>query len=521
MTMRTTHEIQCAAAVRRVVAAGFLIAVSARTLAHAAGEDAPLPIEKQINTAKDLMVVLGGGLVVLILGAVAVMVFRKAFGSSRAEEPPPSPSSGASPDPLADAAAEERRGNFSAAASRYEAGGEKLKAAECWEKAKDFVRAAECWEAGGELDRAAQLHVRSGSALRAAGIYMKTKNYIEAAKIFRNKGDHLRAAQALELYGNKLAAAREYTASGNHAHAARLLEQEKMYAEAAEAYQPLLEGDVITAANADRYGTHAALLALAGEKERAAAIYRRVLDALPGHLRALSGLQNLLPRNPGEAAAEEVEFVNLEPEFLAPAAVQSAPPPAAALPSPPAASPASPPPPSPEELARLVEDDASLDGGDPLHRVFTLRSMIHAGRMEPRYSMRLWVQVMRALAERHSANVVLGCLTPDSIVIDMENNVRIEKPAERSEAYLSPEVQAGLPPDRQADIYSMGVILYELIGGSLEHFGKKRAGELFPDVPPWLDELIEHCTEKNLTRRYRTAEEVSAALRKLKTAAQE
>ena len=40
-------------------------------------------------------------------------------------------------------------------------------------------------------------------------------------------------------------------------------------------------------------------------------------------------------------------------------------------------------------------------------------------------------------------------------------------------------------------------------------------------MPPWLDELIEHCTEKNLTQRYRTAEEVSAALLKLKTAAQE
>jgi len=535
MTMRTTCKIQSAPAVRRIVVAGFLIAVFVPSLAHAASEDTPVPIEKQINTAKDLMLILGGGLVVLILAAVAFMVFRKAFGSSRAEEPLPVAVSGGSPDPLAEAAAEERRGNFSAAASRYEAGGDKLKAAECWEKSKDLVRAADCWEAGGDLDRAAQLHVRSGSALRAAGIYMKTKNYIEAAKIFRNKGDHLRAAQALELFGNRLAAAREYTAAGNHALAARLLEQEKMYAEAAEAYQPLLAGDVITAANADRFSTHAALLALAGEMERAAETYRRVLAAVPGNPRAVSGLQKLLPRDLGKAAAaaappapaplhiapEELECEYLEPEISAPAAPQPEPPPVRPSPAPPVEAPAPPQSPSPEELALQFETDPSLDGGDPLHRVFTLRSMIHAGRMEPRYSMRLWVQVMRALAERHSANLVLGCLTPDSIVIDMENNVRIENPAERTEAYLSPEVQAGLPPDRQADIYSMGVILYELVGGSLEHFGKKRAGELFPDVPPWLDELIEHCTEKNLTRRYRTTEEVSAALKRQKTAAQE
>ena len=65
-----------------------------------------------------------------------------------------------------------------------------------------------------------------------------------------------------------------------------------------------------------------------------------------------------------------------------------------------------------------------------------------------------------------------------------------------------------------------GVILYEMVGGSPEHLGSKRAGELFPDVPPWLDELIERCTEKDPTKRFRTTEEISAALLRLKNAAQ-
>jgi len=143
--------------------------------------------------------------------------------------------------------------------------------------------------------------------------------------------------------------------------------------------------------------------------------------------------------------------------------------------------------------------------------------MIAAGRMDPRYSMRLWVQAMRALAERHRENVVFGCLTPEAIAVDMENNVRIEAPAARRAPYVSPEVEAGLPPDRQADIYSMGVILHELVTGGTDQLGRRRAGEIVPDVPPWLDDLIGRCTEKNLTRRFRTAEEVSAALLKLKT----
>lgn len=482
---------------------------------RAADDSAAVPVQKQVDTALHSVLIVAGVLVVLILAAIAIILYRKAFSASSSEMPRPPA------NPLVEAAAEERRGNVSAAAGRYEAGGDKLKAAECWEKIKDFARAAECWEAGGDLDRAAQSHVRSGSALRAAGIYMKTKNYIEAAKIFRNKGDHLRAAQALELYGNKLAAAREYTAAGNHAHAARLLEQERMYAEAAAAYQPLLGGDAITAASADHFSTYATLLALAGEKERAAVLYRRVLETQPGHPRAISGLQRLLPRTPvtGTAGAIEARPSASTPVRTAPGDAQ----PDRRKPETRAAAAMQPAPPLPslEELAREIEMDSAFDQGDPLKRVFTLRSMIQAGRMEPRYSMRLWVQVMRALADRHAANMVLGCLTPDSIVIDMENNVRIDAPTNPDSEYLSPEVQAGLPPDRQADIYAMGVILYELVSGSLDLFGKKRAGELFSDVPPWLDELINHCTEKNLTRRYRTTEEVSAALLKLKSVAQE
>ncbi len=486
------HTLRLAAAVPPAVAVF-------PALAAAQGSAAVPPVSQQVDTALRGVVLVGAVVVVLILVAVAVLVYRKVLAPGhdlrRAPEEDTTPRPGAG-EALAAAAREEARGNLAAAAQRYGAAGENIRAGECWERLKDLSRAAECFEAAGALDRAAQLHVRSGGSLRAAGIYMRTKNYMEAAKIFRNKGDHLRAAQALELYGNKVAAARSYAEAGNRARAALLLEGEGMYREAAEVYGPLLEGFLVTPANADRWVAYASLLLRAGERAKAEMTCRRVLAAVPGHARAEAGLRAILPEPAAPAAVPAAGAAPGEPVRGEAAAAA---------------------PPSPEELASQIED-IDPGAGAPINRVFTLRSMIGAGRMEPRYGMRLWVQVMRSLAELHAANRVLGTLCPEGILVDMENNVRFEQAAACAPDYLAPEVQAGIPPDRQADIYSMGVILFELVTGSLAEFGRRRPAEVRSDVPAWLDELIGRCTEKNITRRFRTTEEISRELVRLKGA---
>ena len=64
----------------------------------------------------------------------------------------------------------------------------------------------------------------------------------------------------------------------------------------------------------------------------------------------------------------------------------------------------------------------------------------------------------------------------------------------------------------------MGVVLFELLTGTLEFIGKKRPAQLHADIPPWLDELILRCMAKDLKKRFRTTDDVSAALKKLKSA---
>jgi tetratricopeptide (TPR) repeat protein len=487
-----------ASALSRAAVLAFPLVVACHRIARAAAptddDVAPPPVRAQVDTALHSVLLIGGVLGVVILAAVAYMVIRKAMATAPVEAPtlaapraptPSSPATVPTGDPatyqLDQAAAEERRGNFTGAASLYEAAEEPLRAAECWEKAKDFARAAEAFEAAEEYGRAAQAYLRSGGALRAAGAYMRMKNYIEAAKIFRNKGDHLRAGQALELFGNKLAAAREYTAAGQHALAARLLEEERR-ADAARAARQAPPAAGAHAAHAAAHVAHPATHATPPATAPAGAAPQ------PAPLRV---------------APDEVDFVDLEAAPVAP--VEASAPPQL----------------SPEEIARGIEADHAAGAADPLHRVFTLRSMIDAGRMEPRYSMRLWVQAMRALADRHRTSAVYGGLTPDSVAIDMENNIRLERVPSPPAAYVSPEVRAGRPADRQADVYAMGVILYELVCGSLEKFGAARASAQFADIPSWLDELIERCTEPDAAKRFHTTEEVSAALIRLKSAAQE
>ncbi|MBM5789643.1 serine/threonine protein kinase [Candidatus Parcubacteria bacterium] len=94
--------------------------------------------------------------------------------------------------------------------------------------------------------------------------------------------------------------------------------------------------------------------------------------------------------------------------------------------------------------------------------------------------------------------------------------------------FMSPEAVSGFPQDHRSDLYSFGVLLYDMAAGDVPFHGrdprdvmlKHITGEVpvfeeygIRDVPDWLEAIIRKLLEKNPSDRYQTAGEVFAALK--------
>jgi serine/threonine protein kinase len=77
-------------------------------------------------------------------------------------------------------------------------------------------------------------------------------------------------------------------------------------------------------------------------------------------------------------------------------------------------------------------------------------------------------------------------------------------------AYMAPEQLEGGPVDAPADIYSCGVVLFEMLTGGRPQ-GRELPSQVRKEVPIWLDEVFSRCYTRR-ERRYESAEEVLAAL---------
>jgi len=83
--------------------------------------------------------------------------------------------------------------------------------------------------------------------------------------------------------------------------------------------------------------------------------------------------------------------------------------------------------------------------------------------------------------------------------------------------YAAPEQQGAFKEaDHRADIYSAGVILYEMLTGSLKGLGSVGVTDTVENVPEWLDDIVIRCLRKVREDRYQSIKDIFTDLKTLK-----
>ncbi len=181
--------------------------------------------------------------------------------------------------------------------------------------------------------------------------------------------------------------------------------------------------------------------------------------------------------------------------------------------------------------------------GEDLKRLIRKIGQMPAGR-----TVSIARQVCEGLAEAHSHGIVHRDLKPQNIMVDEGGNVRImdfgiARSLEKkgltgagvmigTPEYMSPEQVEGKAVDARSDIYSLGIILYEMMTGRVPFEGdtpftvgvkhKSEAPrdplELNPAIPPDLGRLILRCLEKDREKRFPNANDLLGELGKIEQA---
>jgi serine/threonine protein kinase/tetratricopeptide (TPR) repeat protein len=156
------------------------------------------------------------------------------------------------------------------------------------------------------------------------------------------------------------------------------------------------------------------------------------------------------------------------------------------------------------------------------------------------------LQISDGLAAAHQAGIVHRDVKPQNILLGKDGRVRIcdfgLAKAKRDVtltqagstlgtiAYMSPEQAQGKEADHRSDIFSFGVVLYEMIAGQLPFKGEHEAAVIHSivndtpeplaryksDVPEEFQKIVSKAMEKDLRTRYQYVDELGADLRKLK-----
>jgi serine/threonine protein kinase len=173
----------------------------------------------------------------------------------------------------------------------------------------------------------------------------------------------------------------------------------------------------------------------------------------------------------------------------------------------------------------------------------SLRSVLNRfGGLPPRKAIGVAQQICSGLKEAHAQGIVHRDLKPENVMIDAQGNVKImDFGIARSmeagtrltgsmvgtPAYMAPEQVAGKPVDYRTDIYSLGLILYEMFTGAQAFQADTAVAvalkqmreaprpphEVEPSIPAGIERAILKCLEKEPSKRFQSVAELESVLR--------
>ncbi|HXR45867.1 MAG TPA: serine/threonine-protein kinase [Candidatus Limnocylindrales bacterium] len=161
-----------------------------------------------------------------------------------------------------------------------------------------------------------------------------------------------------------------------------------------------------------------------------------------------------------------------------------------------------------------------------------LRQMLQAGRLAPRDALGLILQICEALEYAHGEGVVHRDIKPENILVDTKGHVKIadfglskllgaaqpdvqltlSNQVLGTMHYMAPEqIDKPLEVDHRADLYSLGVVFYEMLTGELP-LGRFELPSRKSAVDSRVDELVLRMLERNPGSRYQHASEIRLQL---------
>ena len=174
----------------------------------------------------------------------------------------------------------------------------------------------------------------------------------------------------------------------------------------------------------------------------------------------------------------------------------------------------------------------------------TLKNYIDMkGKLDIREALNISVQIASGLSAAHENRIIHRDIKPQNIIMSRDGKVKvtdfgIAKVADSTTVtttaagtvhYISPEQARGGYSDERSDIYSLGITMYEMVTGRVPFEGETNVAvalmhiqseitpprQLEPSIPVSLEKIILKCTQKKPERRYASARELIADLRKV------